>query len=47
MEYLDVLKKRFTTFAWTDEQVPREIIEEVAREVYDYYPSKNLVKITG
>ena len=42
MEYNEILKNRFTTFAWSEEKVSDEVIRDVAKEVYDYYPSKNL-----
>lgn len=42
MEYNEILKNRFTTFAWSEEKVSDEVIRDVAKEVYDHYPSKNL-----
>ena len=33
MEYNEILKNRFTTFAWSEEKVSDEVIRDVAKEV--------------
>ncbi len=40
-KWTDIISNRWTTFSWTDELIPAEVMEEVAREVYKYCPSKN------
>lgn len=43
MEWLDLIGKRHTTFAWDTERVPeKELIVEALQEVYTHIPSKNL-----
>ena len=41
MEYLDILKNRSTTFSWTTEMIPDDVLLEVCEEVHLYCPSKN------
>ncbi len=40
-KWTDIISNRWTTFSWTDELIPAEVMEEVAREVHQYCPSKN------
>lgn len=43
MEWLDLINKRHTTFAWDTTRVPeKELIVEALQEVYAHIPSKNL-----
>lgn len=43
MEWLDLINKRHTTFAWDTTQIPeKELIVEALQEVYAHIPSKNL-----
>ena len=40
-KWTDIISNRWTTFSWTNELIPAEVMEEVAREVHLYCPSKN------
>ena len=39
-KWLDIISNRWTTFSWLPDLIPAEEMEEVAREVYKYCPSK-------
>lgn len=43
MEWKDVIEKRHTTFAWSDEVPDKELIVDALKEVYTHIPSKNLI----
>jgi len=43
MEWKDVIEKRHTTFAWSDEVPDKELIVDALQEVYAHIPSKNLI----
>jgi len=40
-KWVDIISNRSTTFSWTEEEIPADVMEEVAREVWKYCPSKN------
>lgn len=40
-KWIDIISSRSTTFSWTDELIPKEVIQEVCEEVHKYCPSKN------
>lgn len=40
-KWLDIISNRWTTFSWLPDLISAEEMEEVAREVYKYCPSKN------
>ena len=40
-KWVDIISNRWTTFSWAPDLVPAEVMEEVAREVHKYCPSKN------
>jgi nitroreductase len=42
MDWNELIKKRHTNFAWSDEVPSDEILKEVCEEVYLHVPSKNL-----
>ena len=43
MDWLDLIEKRHTTFAWDEDNIPsKELILETLQEVHTHIPSKNL-----
>lgn len=40
-KWSDIISARSTTFSWTDELIPKEVIQEVCEEVHLFCPSKN------
>lgn len=42
MEWLELIEKRHTTFAWDDKVPEKELIVDTLKEVYTHIPSKNL-----
>ena len=42
MEWIDVLQKRHTTFAWQTQAPSKEELISVLKEVFEHVPSKNL-----
>ena len=43
MEWNKLIDERHTTFAWSDEVPPKELVVEALQEVYNHIPSKNLM----
>ena len=43
MEWNDIIEQRHTTFAWSNEVPPKELVVEALQEVYKHIPSKNLM----